>query len=139
MKSVIGLFGTCGDSQWRTPVIEALNAAGIEHFNPVVPNWTPECAPIEADHLANDKVLLLVITGETEGLASLAETGWAALAARKNGQQLFLVVEDFPDGNPKSAQNRARKLIREHAKKADVPVYTSIEEATQAAIEAYRK
>lgn len=77
LKDVVGLFGTCGTSLWRDPVMEELAVAGIEFFNPVVPDWTPECATIEADHLATDKVILFVVTGETEGFGSLAETGWA--------------------------------------------------------------
>ena len=44
MKNLIGLFGTCGNSNWRVPVIQKLNSLGIAVFNPVVPNWTPECA-----------------------------------------------------------------------------------------------
>ena len=136
LKNVVGLFGTCGDSQWRNPVIARLQEAGFEHFNPVVPNWTPECAVAESEHLASDRVLLFVITGETEGIASMAEAGFAALSAHKNGQTFILVVEDFPDGNPKSAVNRARKLVRAHAEKAGLKVFSSIEQATDAALEA---
>ncbi len=136
LKKVVGLFGTCGDSQWRSPVMARLEAAGHAYFNPVVPNWTPECAAIEAEHLATDQVLLFVITGETEGIASIGETGWAALSAHKNGQTFILVVEDFPDNNPKSAQNRARKLVRTHAEKAGLKVFSSIEAATDATLEA---
>lgn len=135
LLSVVGLFGTCGDSKWRDAVIKALRAAGIDSFNPVVPNWTPECAAVEAEHLATDKVIMMVITGETEAVASLAETGWAAVAAKNNGQGFILVVEDFP-GDPKSPTNRARKLVRAHAEKNGVKVFSTIEEATKAVIAA---
>lgn len=138
MKDVIGLFGTAGSSKWRDPVIARCDELGIACFNPVVPDWTPELAEIEADHLATDKVILFVITGETESYGSLAETGWAALAAQRNGQQVYFVVEDFPDGDPKSAPNRARKLVRSHAAKAGVPIYGSVTEALEAAITGLR-
>ena len=82
---------------------------------------------------------MFVITGETEGYGSLAETGWAALAASANRQKVVFVIEDFPDGNPKSAANRARKLVRAHAEKAGVRIYSDIDSATQAAIDAMKE
>lgn len=33
MKLCVGLFGTCGNSQWRVPFMEAFKEAGIEYFN----------------------------------------------------------------------------------------------------------
>jgi hypothetical protein len=137
LKNVVGLFGTCGDSQWRTPVIAKLEAAGIAFFNPQLApgTWTEACAAIEAEHLATDKVILLVISKETEALGSMAETGFAALSAHKNGQNFILVVEDFP-GDPKSDVNRARKLIRAHAKTAGIALFTSVDEGVEATLAA---
>ncbi len=133
-NNCVGLFGTCGNSKWRDPVMEALKNAGIKSFNPVVDNWTPECAKIEAEHLATDRVILFVVTGETEGFGSLAETGWAYLGAIARGQKVFFVIEDFPDGNPKSDANRARVLVRAHMVKNSITVFATIEEATQVVI-----
>jgi Nucleoside 2-deoxyribosyltransferase like len=129
----VGLFGTCGGSKWRDAVKDWLLLAGVDYFDPVVPNWTPECAAVEAEHLANDKVLIVAITGETESYGSLAETGWAMLSAHRNNQTAILVVEDCP-GDPMSVPNRARKLVRAHAVKAGVRIYDSIDLATEAAI-----
>ncbi len=138
LKNVVGLFGTCGKSTWREPVMAQLQPEGIEFFNPVVPHWTPECAAAEAEHLAQDKVVVFVITGEEESPGSLAETGWLALSAFRNGQTALFVVEDFADGNPKSPSNRARKLVRAHADKAGVKIYASVAEVTAAAIQAMK-
>jgi hypothetical protein len=74
-KTTIGLFGTCGGSTWRAPFMSEYWTRGIPFFNPVVDNWTPECAVAEADHLATDAIILFPVTDETTGLASLAEIG----------------------------------------------------------------
>ena len=76
-STTIGLFGTCGKSTWRKPFIERFNALKIPYFNPQVENWTPECTDIEAEHLANDGVILFPITDETTATGSLAETGFS--------------------------------------------------------------
>lgn len=128
LKNTVGLFGTCGDSKWRDPVIAKLSALGIDTFNPVVPNWTPECAAVEAEHLATDRVLLFAITGETGGFGSLAETGWAALSALRNGQIVVFYIQDTDDG-PKSDANRARKLVKAHAAKAGFKIHTDLDAA----------
>ncbi|MBE7531292.1 MAG: hypothetical protein HND44_18295 [Chloroflexi bacterium] len=138
LQNTVGLFGTAGNSTWRNAVMARLDAAGIAYFNPVVPDWTPAHAELESQHLASDRVILLVITAETEGYGSLAETGWAALSAAQNGQAFLLVIEDYPDG-PKSAANRARALVRAHAQKAGMTVYDDVDTAVTAAIEAIRK
>lgn len=137
LQDVVGLFGTAGSSAWRDKVMARLAAAGIAYFNPVVPDWTPAHAEIESQHLATDRVILLVITGETESYGSLAETGWAALSAAQNGQTMLLVIQDY-HGDPKSAANRARALVRAHAQKAGMTVYDDIDTAVTAAIQIFR-
>ena len=129
----VGLFGTCGGSTWRDGVMNRLSSAGVGFFNPVVPNWTPECAAEEAKHLAGDKALIMNITGETEAYGSLAETGWAQRSAENNGQDLYFVIQDFKevgkDVDPKHPANRARKLVKAHAEKAGVKIYTDVDKA----------
>ncbi len=114
-----------------------LDSVGIAYFNPVVPEWTPAHAELESQHLVTDRVILLVITAETEGYGSLAETGWAALSATQNGQTFLLVIEDYPDG-PKSTANRSRALVRAHAQKAGVTIYGDVDTAVTAAIQVFR-
>lgn len=137
LQDVVGLFGTVGDSDWRDSVIKRLEAEGVAYFNPVVADWTPEMAEIEAHHLATDRVLLLVITGDTQSFGSLAETGWAALSAEQHGQVVFLVVQDY-GSEPNSDANRARKLVQSHAKEAGVPVYEDIDTAVDEVIKVFK-
>ena len=42
-KVKVFLGGTCAKSTWRKELDEKLNQERLETFNPVVPNWTPEC------------------------------------------------------------------------------------------------
>src|SRR5271154_6194342 len=85
-KPCIGLFGTSGNSTWRKSFIEKYVAADLDYFNPQVPEWTPDCAAAEARHLASDEILIYPILGETYGLASLAESGYAIVQALRPGQ-----------------------------------------------------
>lgn len=120
LKNVVGLFGTCGDSKWREQVvIPALEKANIAYFNPVVPNWNEEAQRNEVEHVASDKVIIMAITGETTGIASMAELGWQALSASERAQNLIIFLEDMPndvkDETGTSLRiNKARALIRKY-------------------------
>lgn len=70
----IFLGGTCGGSGWRDELIPELDRLGFEYFNPVVPDWTPECIEkenIEKSELCNTH--LYIITSEMSGVYSIAE------------------------------------------------------------------
>lgn len=69
MKKVF-LGGTCNDSSWRERLIPMLK---IGHFNPVVPDWTPECQAEEIRQRENCDFVLYVITPLMEGVYSIAE------------------------------------------------------------------
>ena len=122
LKNVVGLFGTCGASKWRENiVVPALTTAGVDSFNPVVEHWDEEAQRREVDHAATDKVVMIVITGETTGIASMAELGWIALNAETAGQKLVIVLEDMPndvkDETGASLRiNKARSLVRKYIK-----------------------
>jgi hypothetical protein len=134
LNKVIGLFGTCGDSKWREEIaIPILQSMGVEYFNPVVANWTAECAENEVRHATTDRVLMLVITGETTGIASMAESGWQALMASNNGQALVFVLQDMPPSDEEKALriNKTRNLLRQYAKKAGSNLFDDIAEATR--------
>jgi len=49
-KVKIFLGGTCATSTWREELMTKLNTERVEAFNPVVPDWTPECQAIEDYH-----------------------------------------------------------------------------------------
>ena len=74
MKKVkVFLGGTCASSTWREELQCKLDSERIETFNPVVPNWTPECQAEEDYHRENDDICLYVITPEGEGFYSFVE------------------------------------------------------------------
>jgi len=123
MKLCIGLFGTCGKSTWRQPFMEVYKEKGIEFFNPQVDDWKPELAVIEAEHLANDSIILFPVTNETYATGSLAETGFSILNAIKlESRRDFVIMIDqtlTPDlvkDNPVAAKEsiRARALVQQH-------------------------
>ena len=117
--NAIGLFGTAGSPEdierygdWREPFIIEVNelrANGltVDAFNPVVPDWTPELAALEANHLANDSVVVLPVLDTTAGYGTLAETGFGARRAAR-GQDIFQCIEPVADG---SDQARVRSRI----------------------------
>ena len=79
----IFLGGTCADTTWREEFIKEIEPTGIEYFNPVVKDWTPERQAIEEDE-KNHKCdcHLYVITKEMMGTYSIAEvinSAWQAV------------------------------------------------------------
>lgn len=129
-KVTVGLFGTCGNTTFRKdlfiPVLEKIQA---DIFNPQLGpgEWDPSCAAIEAEHLATDDIILLPITKDTFGLASLAEIGFTiAHAIKDRGQRDFIIMIDqelSPDllMNEQLAKEslKIRALVKEHAKEVD--------------------
>ena len=118
----IGLFGTCGGSTWRNEFVELYDATGIEYYNPQVLNWKLEDAKIEAEHLANDDVILFPILAETEGLGSLAEVGFSIIQIIKSGgtKNIIVMIDDdctVKDVAVREASIRMRALVKAHLKK----------------------
>ncbi len=72
-KVTVFLGGTCADSTWRDELEEKLDQERISTFNPVVPDWTPECQVEEDMHRENDDICLYTITPEGEGFYSFVE------------------------------------------------------------------
>lgn len=93
----VGLFGTCGDSQWRTPFIELFTEKNITFFNPFLPDWTPACAVFEAEHLAADEIILFPITDESTGFGSLAEIGFACIQAITKNRKVVVYIAPVLD------------------------------------------
>ena len=129
MKLCVGLFGTCGGSKWRDPVMQKYDDQGIAFFNPNKADWKPEDAVNEADHLANDAVVLFPITSETYASGSLSEVGFSILNAIKlNDRRDFVIMIDqkldqpLIDANPLAAKEslRARALVKQHLIKLDL-------------------
>ena len=71
MKVFLG--GTCNNSTWRQELIPMLKERGIEYFNPVVEDWTPECMEEEKKQRAECDIVLYTITPKMKGTYSIAE------------------------------------------------------------------
>lgn len=71
MKTLF-LGGTCNGSNWRDLLIPLLDSK-INYFNPVVPNWTPECQAAEIKARNESDLVLYVITPKMTGIYSIAE------------------------------------------------------------------
>lgn len=138
-KLCIGLFGTCGDSQWREPFVNTYNDLGIIFYNPQVDDWTPDCAVEEAEHLANDRIILLPITSETYGFGSLSEVGFSLLnAIRLDDRRDFVTLIDLKldtDLMKDKAQAKeslnSRALVYQHLKKLRLPNLYLVEDLNQ--------
>jgi hypothetical protein len=66
----IFLGGTVGNSNWRTSFIADLVKVGVPEaglFNPVVPNWTPECQAAEDEAKAIATFNLFYLTNPEIG------------------------------------------------------------------------
>ena len=107
----IGLFGTCGNSKWRDPFMKMYESKGIKYFNPVKGNWQAEDAQIEADHLANDDIILFPVTDETYGMGSLGEVGFSILQAIKLDASREVIVMIDQNVNIDENQMTSPELI----------------------------
>lgn len=72
MKKVF-LGGTCNESTWRDELMPLLEDEGIEYFNPVVEDWTPECQEEEYRQKEICDIHLFLITKKMKGVFSIAE------------------------------------------------------------------
>lgn len=126
----IGLFGTCGNSNWRDQFINMYNQVGITFYNPQVPDWKSEDAAIEAEHLVNDEIVLFPVTNETYGMGSLAETGYSIMSAIRADNKRYVVLYIDPtvdaslvetDAWAAKESTRARALVLAHLKKINHP------------------
>lgn len=123
-RKIIGLFGTCGKTTWRRDIaIPLIEKAGKKYFNPQRDDWSEEHVRVEYDHLMNDKVIVQVITYETGGFGSLAETGWIATGALLRGQKVGFYIEEGLKTLLNPEERRARELIKYHINNLKGHVY----------------
>jgi hypothetical protein len=65
----------------------------------------------EIEIMKECKVIVMAITGDTAGFASMAESGWAALSALKRGQAFGLyITPEFVDRKMGPAQRLGSKI-----------------------------
>jgi hypothetical protein len=145
----VGLFGTAGSSTWRDAFVQAYTAANIQFFNPQKSNWVQEVdAPLEAQHLEQDKIVLFPVLSETYGGGSTTELGFAANAVKGTGRSLVIyltpkVDEALTEANALAAKeaNRARGLAAAHMSRLDsdnIYVVESLEQMLTLSITLYQ-
>jgi hypothetical protein len=109
MKKIF-LGGTCNGSQWREKLIPLLK---IDYFNPVVPDWTPECQAREDREREVDDWCLYVITPKMTGVYSIAEV--VDDSNKRPNKTLFCVLLSDDNTTFESHQikalNKTAKLI----------------------------
>jgi hypothetical protein len=100
---------------------------GIEYFNPQVDDWDEAFADVEAEHMAEDAIILFPVTSETYATGSLAESGFSALnAIRLNVHRDFVIMidrrldESLDDPLTRKESLRARALVSKHLEKLDL-------------------
>ena len=143
----IGLFGTCGDSQWRDAFMAQYRDLGISYFNPQVENWNTSCAEEEARHLVEDQIILFPVTNETYGLGSLSEVGFSILQAIKldDRREFVIMIEhglsdSLIDQGLRKESSRARTLVKQHLKKLRLPnlyMVDTLEEMLEVSLQLY--
>lgn len=114
----IGMFGTCGNSTFRQEIlIPNFKSWDVEYFNPQVDEWKPEDAIIEAEHLANDEIILFPITSETYAQGSLSEVGFSILNAIKldSRRDFVIMIENELDTELMKDEDRAKDSLRSRA------------------------
>lgn len=105
-KLSVFLGGTCGSSTWREELMEKLDTSIVEAFNPVVPDWTPECQKEEDFHRETDDICLYTITPEGEGFYSFVEV---TDDSNKRPEQTILCV--LMEANGKEFEGHIKKCV----------------------------
>ena len=125
-KVKVFLGGTCASSTWREELCHILDQEKVETFNPVVPNWTPECQAVEDYHRETDDICLYVITPEGEGFYSFVEV---VDDSNKRPKQTILCVLESANG--KTFEGHTKKCVLKTMKlvaKNGVIVFDNIEQ-----------
>lgn len=110
-KVKVFLGGTCASSTWREELMEKIDSEKVDAFNPVVPNWTPECQAEEDYHRATDDICLYVITPEGEGFYSFVEV---TDDSNKRPERTVLCI--LPEENGKKFEGHMLKCALKTAK-----------------------
>lgn len=126
------LGGSCNPTTWRkTLAIPRLEAKNITYYNPQVDEWHEGLMAVEATHKEGARVLLFVIDNQTRGIASIAEAAYYIGRRRK----VVLVIQNHASGggvvNDDEVKdlNRGRSYIQDFAKKHNVPVFATVNDA----------
>ena len=133
MKKKVFLGGTCNESDWRDKLIAKLHS--VDYFNPVVPNWTPECMEEELRQREICDFCLYVITPKMTGTYSIAEV--VDDSNKRPDKTLFCYLENdfefetrtlykFNEGQLKSL-SRVANMVKENGAR----VFNSLDEIAE--------
>lgn len=95
------------ESTWRNELIPLLEKEGIEYFNPVVEDWTPECQEEEYRQKEICDVHLYLITKKMKGVFSVAE---AVASCQFKDKQVVFGFTDF-DGEFDTAERKSLDAV----------------------------
>jgi len=111
MKNKIFLGGTCAETTWRNELINKLN--GIEYFNPVVEDWTPECQAIEIHEKEFEcNIHFYCITKEMQGVFSIAEV--VDSVHNKSKRTILHIIPDGFDKKQLKSLQAVVDLVNSH-------------------------
>ena len=123
-KNTTFLGGTCSTSTWREELMTMLNSK-VETFNPVVPNWTPECQAIEDQAREECRFNLFVLSKEMVGVFSVAEV--VDCSNKAPDRTIFCFLPDHFEGHMlKSLKATAKMVARNGAH-----VFETLEEVAE--------
>lgn len=118
-KISVFLGGTCNNSMWREALIPKL--VEVNYYNPVVPDWTPECMAEEIRQRELCDYCLYVITPRMTGVYSIAEA--VDDSNKRPGKCIFCIVEFDIDPD----DDKAQITFAEHQMKSLVQVGKMVE------------
>lgn len=104
------LGGTCNETTWREELIPFLEEEGIDYFNPVVDDWTPECIEEEERQKKICTHHLFFITKEMTGVYSIAEA--VDLSNKSPKSTIFAVdIVGFSEGQLRSLHATSKIIL----------------------------
>lgn len=102
--SFVFLGGTCNETSWRE---ELINRLKVSYYNPVVPDWTPECQAEETEQKEVSAYCLYVITPRKIGDFAIAEA--VDDSNKKPKRTLFCILYE-PDEPERFSKAQIRSL-----------------------------
>ena len=109
MKKVF-LGGTCNNSKWRLTMMDLLDSYNIDYFNPVVPDWTPECQAKELVERQTCDYVLYMITPAMTGVYSIAEV---TDDSNKRSEKTIFLFDDWEGMEFDPAQRKSLEAVKE--------------------------
>ena len=126
MSNTIFLGVTCAKNNWRGQLIEQLQKEGIDTsplFNPVVPDWTPECQAAEDESKESADLMVYYIAdpkqdGNPISAYSMIE---ACMALYDDPERTIVVFEsDGMVDHAQKAQDKTEKDFRNRFPEANI-------------------